>query len=139
MVRVTERVTASLPGVHDPELLRAWILGDWTVARGAYFASVLSESRNAIDAWPSIPKYDGARRVTYLAHDFGSSAPSVTYIVARSPGAEEFGRFYPRRSLVLVNELATSKRDRLNEGMCWTVPVLSEEIVAMAKRWKVRV
>ncbi|MFZ3321351.1 MAG: phage terminase large subunit [Usitatibacter sp.] len=123
---------------HDPELLRAWILGDWTVARGAYFASVLSESRNAIDAWPSIPKYHGDPWTTFLAHDFGSSAPSVTYIVAQSPGAEAFGRYYPRRSLVLVDELATNKRDRLNEGVGWTVPVLSEEIVAMAKRWKVR-
>lgn len=33
----------------DPELLRAWLDGDWTVARGAYFPDVLDEARVAID------------------------------------------------------------------------------------------
>jgi phage terminase large subunit len=32
----------------DPELLRSWLLGDWTVARGAYFASCLEEARNTV-------------------------------------------------------------------------------------------
>lgn len=123
---------------HDPELLRAWTKGDWAVARGAYFAAVLDEGRNAVEPWAALPKYRGEPWPTFLAHDFGSSAPSVTYIVAVSPGAEAFGRFYPRRSLILVDELATSKRDRPSEGLGWTVPVLGEEIAAMAKRWKVR-
>jgi len=43
------------------------------VARGAYFASVLDEDRNAIEPWTAIP----AGWESYLAHDFGSSAPSV--------------------------------------------------------------
>lgn len=118
----------------DPELLRAWTTGDWAVNRGAYFASVLDESRNAVDPWQSIPKdWD-----TYLAHDFGSSAPSVTYVVAKSPGATHEGRFYPRDSLVLVDELATNRRDNLTTGMGWTVPVLAEEIITMCKRWGVK-
>lgn len=36
----------------DPALAAAWRHGDWTVARGAYFASVIEESRNLIEAWP---------------------------------------------------------------------------------------
>lgn len=39
----------------DPELLRAWLTGDWAVNRGAYFASVLDESRNAVDPWDEMP------------------------------------------------------------------------------------
>src|SRR5690625_900290 len=35
----------------DPELLKAWVSGDWAVNRGAYFASVLDEKRNAINPW----------------------------------------------------------------------------------------
>ena len=118
----------------DPELLRAWTTGDWSVNRGAYFAAVLDEGRNAIEPWEAIPRgWD-----TWLAHDFGSSAPSATYIVAQSPGETYEGRFYPRDSLVLVDELATNKRDNLSSGLGWTVPTLSEEIVAMCKRWKIK-
>src|SRR6267143_1217787 len=103
-----QQLGASCPS--DPELLRAWLEGDWTVARGAYFAAVLEEARNAVERWPEIPKHRGEPWLTYLAHDFGSSAPSVTYIVAKSPGATgSDGKFYPRGSLILVDELASNE------------------------------
>jgi hypothetical protein len=89
-----EQLLSSCPG--DPELLRSWRDGDWTIARGAYFASVLEEERNAVDPWQAVPR----GWITYLAHDFGSSAPSATYILALSPGGEgPDGKFYPRDSL----------------------------------------
>ena len=62
----------------------------------------------------------------------------MTYIIAKSSGSTVESRFYPRDSLVLVDELATCKRDRPTEGLGWTVPILAEEIIAMCKRWKVR-
>lgn len=127
-----DQLQSSCP--DDAELLRAWIDGDWAVNRGAYFASVIDENRNAIEPWPELPQGWS----TYLAHDFGSSAPSVTYVIARSPGGEAFGRFFPRDSLILIDELATNKRDRLNDGLGWTVPILAEEIIEMCKRWEVK-
>lgn len=128
-----DQLRSSCP--DDKELLRAWAEGDWSIARGAYFASVLDEGRNAVDPWQAIPQ--GWK--TYLAHDFGSSAPSATYIFAVSPGGPgPDDKFYPRDSLVIVDELATCKRDRPSEGLGWTVPILSEEIIAMCKRWKVK-
>lgn len=127
-----KQLAASCPS--DPELLRAWLEGDWTVARGAFFAAVLEESRNAVARWKEAPR--GWR--SYLAHDFGSSAPSVTYVIAQSPGGKGAdGRFYPRGSLVLVDELATNEPGNLNAGMRYTVPVLAERIKAMCARWKV--
>src|SRR5207249_8975363 len=74
-----KQLAASCPS--DPELLRAWLEGDWSVARGAYFAAVIDESRNAVATWPEIQEHHGERWQTWLAHDFGSSAPSVTDIV----------------------------------------------------------
>jgi len=127
------QLEASCPS--DPELLRAWLQGDWAIARGAYFGLCLSEDRNAVERWPAIPE---GNWYVYLAHDFGSSAPSVTYIVARSPGAEAFGRWYPRDSLVLVDELATNERGNLNHGMGYTVPILAEHIRDLCARWKVK-
>lgn len=124
---------ASCPS--DPELLRAWLDGDWTIARGAYFAAVLDEKRNAVERWKAVP----ARWRTYLAHDFGSSAPSATYLVAKSPGATgPDKRFYPRGSLVLLDELATNEPGNLSKGMGYTVPVLAERIREFCAGWKVR-
>lgn len=84
-------------------------------------------------AWDSLP--DGWR--TYLAHDFGSAAPSATYVFAVSPGDEVAGRYYPRNSLVVVDELATNKRGSLNTGNGWTVPVRADAIKGMCARWAI--
>jgi hypothetical protein len=131
------QLAASCPS--DPELLRAWLEGDWSVARGAYFAAVLEEARNAVERWPAIPTHRRQRWLTYLCHDFGSSAPSVTYIVATSPGAAgPDARFYPRGSLVLLDELATNEPGTLTKGMGYTVPVLAERIKDFCAGWNVR-
>ena len=128
-----QQLESSCP--EDEELLRAWLEGDWAIARGAYFSNVIAESRNAVDNWDHIPR----RWETYLAHDFGSSAPSVTYLIAKSPGGMgPDGRFYPRNSLVLVDELATARTGDLNKGTGWTVPTLAEEIKSMLKPWDVK-
>ncbi len=118
----------------DPELLRAWLVGDWAVNRGAYFAAVLDESRNAVDPWTHIPEtWD-----YWIAHDFGSAAPSVTYIMAQSPGDTHEGVFYPRGSVVLVDELAAVRRDNLNMGLNWTAATTAEAIVEMCSRWHIK-
>ena len=131
------QLEASCP--TDPELLRAWVEGDWTVARGAYFSSVISEDRNAVSPWPGPPEKMFDEWDLYLGHDYGSSAPSVTYVVAWSPGGEgPDGRFYPRDSLILVDELATNDPGNLNQGLGWTVPILAEAIRDFAKPWKMK-
>lgn len=127
----TKQLRAACP--EDPELLRAWVEGDWTVNRGAYFAGCMDEKRNAVENWDEIP--EGWQ--TYIAHDFGSAAPSATYVFAISPGEEVAGRFYPRNSAVLVDELATNKKGNLNAGLGWTVPDLAGQIKAMCARWKI--
>ena len=164
-----KQLEASCP--TDPELLRAWLEGDWTIARGSFFASVIEESRNAVDPWSCppdmapivrrltgnqimprlVPTFQPARppigragdpRIKsdvwelYLAHDYGSSAPSVTYVIAKSPGAEgPDGRYYPRDSLILIDELATNEPQSLTKGLSWTIPILSEAIIDLSKNW----
>ena len=126
------QLEASCPS--DPELLRAWLEGDRTVSRGAFFGSVLEEKRNAVAQWPHIPW----GWEVFLAHDFGSSAPSVTYIIAKSPGAEAFGQWFARDSLILVDELATNEPGNVSKGLGWTVPKLAEAIHELCQRWEVR-
>ncbi len=144
----------------DPELGRAWREGDWHVARGAYFSAVLNDNV-MVEPWspdtlPRIPDAPGGDRAfmqkmaalqragrswgkLYLAHDFGVSAPSVTYVVAKSPGIEgPDGRFYPRGSIVLLDEYASHEPGSLSRGMQYTVPILSDRIRELAGRWSMR-
>lgn len=117
----------------DPELLRAWLYGDWAVNRGAYFATCMDESRNAIEPWANAPDWD-----CWIAHDFGSSAPSVTYMLALSPGAEHEGVWYPRGSVVAFDELAAVRKDNPNKGLDWTASTTAEAILEMCNRWGVK-
>lgn len=132
------QLEASCP--TDPELLRAWLEGDWTIAWGAFFSSVIEEKRNAVDPWKEKPReLNGDKWEYYLAHDYGSSAPSVTYVCAKSPGIEgPDGQYYPRGSIVLIDEMATNEPGSLSKGMGYTIPMLSEEIKDMASQWKIR-
>lgn len=145
------QLEASCP--TDPELLRAWLDGDWNINRGAFFASVLSE-HSRVEPWAHLPiqpdlshLLPGKRSIVerdyqwriYLAHDYGSAAPSVTYVCAVSPGAEgPDGRFFPRDSILLLDELATHVPGQLNQGLGWTIPTLADAIKDMAERWGIR-
>ncbi len=119
----------------DPELLRAWLYGDWAVNRGAYFATCLDEHRNAIEPWANAPGEDWD---CWIAHDFGSSAPSVTYLLALSPGGEHEGVWYPRGSVVAFDELAAVRKDNPNKGLDWTASTTAEAITEMCNRWGVK-
>ena len=131
-----EQLASSCP--DDPELLSAWMDGNWAIARGAFFASCLDEMRNAVNPWEALP-IKAAGWDSYLTHDFGSSAPSVTFLMLRSPGATHEGKFYPRGSIVLVDELAAVSRTNLNVGLGWTVAVTAEAIRRdLCPRWGVQ-
>jgi hypothetical protein len=132
-----QQLEAACP--YDPELLQAWLDGDWSVMRGAFFGPVLSESRNAVDPWPHLPEKTWDKWDFFLAHDFGSSAPSATYLVAQSPGAygpDEI--FYPAGSLILVDELATSVPGQPNTGLGWTIPKLADGIHDLVGQWELK-
>jgi hypothetical protein len=136
------QLKASCP--NDPELLRAWVEGDWSVSRGAYFASVMDEKRNALNPIETIPMQDEQwnkkpeKWAHWLAHDYGSSAPSVTYVMIQSPGAELNGIYYPKDSILVIDELATSDPIALNQGLGYTVPHQAELIKEMCSKWGIR-
>lgn len=130
------QLTAACAG--DPALLAAWAEGSFAVAKGSFFGSVIDESRNMVEPWSEIPIAYGEKWPTFLAMDFGSSAPAVVYVVARSPGAKVGERYFPRDSLVLVDELSTNWPDDLNKGLGWVVPKLAEAVKDLAAFWRVR-
>lgn len=142
---------------HDPELRKAWVLGDWAVARGNFFAGVWDAARSVIEPWAcipessygsgyiSIPNTNKVRRIVpqywdvYIAGDHGSSAPAVFYLCVSSPGGEgPDGRYYPRGSVILVDEMAHYKNNDLNEGLGLTVPDITADVVRMCDYWGVK-
>lgn len=125
----------------DPELLRAWLAGDWAIARGAYFGSVIEESRNACDPWAFLPGGDNEwsdKWRFYLAGDYGSSAPAVYYLCGESPGGQgPDGHYYSRGSVILIDECALVDPDDPNKGLGLIVPDQADRILTMCNKWKV--
>lgn len=125
---------------HDLELLKAWISGSWKISRGAYFAAVLDNPHIEV-TWPTPASWEGWSSegwTWWLAHDHGSAAPSATYVMARSPGADgPDGLYYPADSLVLVDEYVTHRPGDFGKGFGWTVPQIAPGILELAKRWKI--
>lgn len=139
----------------DKELLKAWLNGDWSVARGAFFASVLDEDSNAVGPFREMPEsqrpvkwsevglgiegeYFWNQWPHWIAFDYGSNAPSVCYIIVQSPGAEIGDQYYPTDSLIAIDELAFYDPAELNKGLEYTVPHQSELICEFCDRWDVK-
>jgi len=127
----TRRLRASCG--NDEALLKAWLDGDWNIARGAFFSDTLDERVHMLPAqWPH-PVTKEWR--PYIAHDYGSASPSVTYLCLKAPG--DIGGF-PYGSLILLDELATVDPYDPNVGLNWPVSKLCEAVVEMCDRWSVR-
>jgi hypothetical protein len=142
----------------DPELLKAWLSGDWSISRGAFFGAVLDEATNAIDPWTpaSLTRSRRAHRTPagnsgvylqkcgeswrpFLSHDFGISAPSATGLFVESPGATgPDGRWYSRGSIILLDERVTALPGQPSVGLGWPVPKIAEQIREMCDEWGVK-
>jgi len=129
----------------DKGLQRAWLTGDWSaVAAGAFFATVLS-SENQVDPWPTPEdsswwvNVDREGWERFLAYDHGTSAPAVCHVFLKSPGANgPDGRWYPRGSLIVVDELGFIEPGTLDKGAGLTVPVMAAEIQSMCDKWEMQ-
>lgn len=126
----------------DAELLRAWLNGEWNIARGAMFSDVADETtqrlRHAdILAMLRMPSTGGAvedlGKITplregvygYLAGDWGQSAPAVCFAAARILRA--LGPF-PKGSLVLMDEISSADPDNRARGLQWPIGTFAEAI-----------
>jgi hypothetical protein len=156
--QATYRRQLEAAAAGDSELQRAWIENDWNALRGSYFGEVIGPAVAfgpwSPETWPGRPprwavqhpefvgqfyrKNPGAMWEIFISHDFGSSAPSVTYVCARSPGTTgPDGRYYSRGSLLLLDELASVDLCDPTRGLGWTVPDLAKQIREMCGRWGV--
>lgn len=88
-----------LRALGSPELVRAWLDGDWSVVQGAYFPE-FSYQKHVVPP-VSIPESWGRIR----AMDWGSAAPFAVLWAAISDGNElPCGTRFPRGALVVYRE-----------------------------------
>ncbi|MBY0506446.1 MAG: hypothetical protein K2X03_21185 [Bryobacteraceae bacterium] len=143
----------------DGELLRAFRDGAWDVVRGgAFFGGSLDEKRVMLKAWdlggkkiraflkPNVtPAGNGIvlcepdlEPWTFsLALDWGYSAPCVCYLMAKSPGATVDGRWYPRGSVLVLDEVCTARPGQPHVGAELSVEDVSTLLKDMCRRWGV--
>jgi hypothetical protein len=88
-----------LKGLGSPELVRAWLEGDWSVVQGAYFPE-FNPAKHVVtpfeipESWPRM-----------RAMDWGSAAPFAVYWAAISDGQPiPDGRVFPKGALVVYRE-----------------------------------
>jgi hypothetical protein len=82
----------------SPELVRAWLEGDWDVVEGAFFECWRAEN-HVIEPF-AIPDY----WLKFRAFDWGSSAPFSVGWWAVSDGLEVDDRVYPKGALIRYRE-----------------------------------
>jgi hypothetical protein len=59
-------------------------------------------------------------------------------LMAESPGQEVGGRFYLRKSIVVLDELAAHRRDDLTKGLDWNAKITGEAIRSeRCEKWHV--
>lgn len=98
-----------LKGIGSPELIRAWLDGDWSVIQGAYFPE-FSYDKHVVR--PEVLPKEWLR---FKAMDWGSSAPFAVLWFAVSDG--DYG-IYPKNSLVVYREWYGGK-----DGKGWKLPI----------------
>jgi hypothetical protein len=119
-----------LKGLGSPELVKAWLEGDWSVVQGAYFPE-FSPARHVIAPftipadWPII-----------RAMDWGSAAPFAVYwaAIANSNYPLDDGRVIPRGALVVFREWYGAKG--ANVGIKATAEEVAHGIVERTSPWE---
>lgn len=109
---------------NDEALLKAWLSGDWNIAKGAFFGDLLSPDVHMVDeTWLQTRPYGWH---SFVAGDWGDAAPSVVYFCVQP--REAIGHI-AAKSLVLLDEIATARANDLNEGLRWPPGKLVEAIL----------
>jgi hypothetical protein len=106
---------ARLKEIGSPELVRAWLEGDWNVITGSYFPE-FNVTKHVIEPF-KIPRH----WVRFRSMDWGSATPfCVLWFATCSEGYElEDGRFLPAGSLVCYRELY-GWNGNPNVGLRWS-------------------
>lgn len=117
---------------NDEELVKALLLGSWSIAKGAFFGSDFDEKVHVIPE--SLPFAIDALHRKSLSMDWGMSAPAVCLFGGYASGDI---RGIAKGSLVIFDEMALVDRTdaTLNRGLNWPPSKCADEILTRCRRW----
>lgn len=148
-VAYRKQLESSCPA--DPELLASWLSGDWSINRGSFFGSVLSEEHNCVEPWPLDMDLTPERTYAgdgiwlqacddpwkfFVVFDWGLDDPGYCGMFAKSPGAKgPDKKYYAKGSIILIDEICSNVPGQLNVGQRWTIDLWAAAIKRMWTRW----
>jgi hypothetical protein len=146
LLTVDPQYISRLREVGSPELVRAWLEGDWNVITGAYFPE-FSTLEHVIDPF-SIPPY----WLKFMSGDWGSASPFSYHWIAVSDGTINIPdprppdvncpvgmtirppRLIPKGALVVYREFYGALVGMINVGLRWPASRVAEGIKARTPR-----
>ena len=115
-----------LKGLGSPELVRAWLEGDWNVVLGAYF-NEFDINKHVINP-VELPKH----WTRFIALDWGSFRPFCALWIAISDGLLVGNKYLSKGSPIIYKELYGSTGEP-NIGVKWTVEQLAKKIIEVTR------
>jgi hypothetical protein len=109
--------------IGSPELVKAWLSGDWNVITGAYFPEFSTE-KHVLRPF-EIPSY----WMRFRSMDWGSASPFSVHWHAVSDGhLLEDGRYIPQGAVVTYRELYGCVPGKVNVGIRWPAARVARRI-----------
>lgn len=119
---------ARLREIGSPELVKAWLQGDWNVITGAYFPE-FSNDKHVLKPF-TIPTH----WLRFRSMDWGSSSPFAVLWHAVSDGYQlPDGRYIPSGAVITYRELYGCVPGKVNEGVRWTASKVARAINRLEK------
>ena len=123
---------ARLREIGSPELVKAWLEGDWNVITGAYFPE-FSTSKHVLEPFP-IPDY----WMRFRSMDWGSTSPFCVLWHAVSDGyTAPNGVYIPSGAIVTYREWYGSVPGKVNVGIKWTANQIAKRIAVLEQHEKI--
>lgn len=109
--------------IGSPELVKAWLSGDWNVITGAYFPE-FSEAKHVLTPF-ALPDH----WMRFRSMDWGSASPFAVLWHAVSDGhLLDDGRYIPQGAVITYRELYGCVPGKVNEGVRWTATKVARSI-----------
>lgn len=110
--------------IGSPELVKAWLEGDWNVITGAYFPE-FSTTKHVLEPF-AIPEH----WLRFRSMDWGSTSPFAVLWHAVSDGFQvPNGPYIPSGAVVTYREWYGCVPGKVNEGIKWTATQIGKGIV----------
>lgn len=123
---------ARLREIGSPELVKAWLQGDWNVITGSYFPE-FSNDKHVLKPF-AIPDH----WLRFRSMDWGSSSPFAVLWHAVSDGYQlPDGRYIPSGAVITYRELYGCVPGKVNEGVRWTASRVARAINRLERNDKI--